>query len=108
MRRPEAARQPEAVKRLPRRMTLLILWSLSRLPSTAAAAAEQQDAIGKNWGNVDDYCQEMILKYIVGSSDISEWDSLVNTIKGMEIDKVLAAKQEAYDDYLQRVEELKK
>lgn len=89
-------------------MTLLILWSLSRLPSTAAAAAEQQDAIGKNWGNVDDYCQEMILKYIVGSSDISEWDSLVNTIKGMEIGKVLAAKQEAYDDYLQRVEELKK
>lgn len=67
-----------------------------------------EDAIGKNWGNVDDYCQEMILKYIVGSSDISEWDSLVNTIKGMEIDKVLAAKQEAYDDYLQRVEELKK
>lgn len=75
---------------------------------TVPYTAEQQDAIGKNWGNVDDYCQEMILKYIVGSSDISEWDSLVNTIKGMEIDEVLAAKQEAYDDYLQRVEELKK
>ncbi|MDE6926087.1 MAG: extracellular solute-binding protein [Acetatifactor sp.] len=75
---------------------------------TVPYTAEQQDIIGKNWGNVDDYCQEMILKYIVGSSDISEWDTLVKTIQGMEIDKVLAAKQEAYDNYLQRVEELKK
>lgn len=75
---------------------------------TVPYTAEQQDTIGKSWGNVDDYCQEMILKYIVGSSDISEWDSMVNTIKGMEIDQVLAAKQEAYDEYLQRVEELKK
>lgn len=75
---------------------------------TVPYTAEEQEIIGKNWGNVDDYCQEMILKYIVGSADISEWDSLVDTIKGMEIDKVLAAKQEAYDNYLKKVEELKK
>ncbi len=75
---------------------------------TVPYTAEEQDIIAKRWGNIDDYCQEIILKYIVGSSDISEWDSFVETINGMEINEVLAAKQEAYDNYLQRVEELKK
>lgn len=75
---------------------------------TVPYTQEQQEVIGSKWGNVDDYCQEMILKYIIGSADIAEWDSLVDTIKGMGVEDVLAAKQEAYDNYLKRVEELKK
>ena len=53
------------------------------------------------------YCQEIILKYVIGSADISEWDSFVEAIKGMGIEQVITAKQEAYDSYLQKVESLK-
>lgn len=77
------------------------------LPTISYTEA-QQDVISKKWGNIDDLCQEKILKYVIGSEDISStWDSFVETIKQMGIEDVLAAKQEAYDAYLAKVESLK-
>lgn len=75
---------------------------------TVPYTAEEQDIIGKKWGDVDDFCQEKLLNYVIGNEDISSWDSMVSEIKTMGIDEILAAKQEAYDNYLKKVEELKK
>ncbi len=74
---------------------------------TVQYTKEQQAAISAKWGDIDSYCQEIILKYVIGSADISEWDSFVEAIKGMGIEQVITAKQEAYDSYLQKVESLK-
>ena len=75
---------------------------------TVPYTVEQQQAISSSWGDIDDLCQEKILKYVIGSEDISSsWDSFVNSIRQMGIEDVLAAKQEAYDAYLARVESLK-
>lgn len=79
-------------------------YVLPTVPYTEA----QQDVISKKWGDIDDLCQEKILKYVIGSEDIdSTWDSFVSSIKEMGIEDVLAAKQEAYDAYLAKVESLK-
>lgn len=75
---------------------------------TVQYTEEQQNTISKKWGDIDDLCQEKILKYVIGSEDISAtWDSFVDSIKQMGIEDVLAAKQEAYDAYLAKVESLK-
>lgn len=49
----------------------------------------------------------MILKFVIGSEDIAGWDSFVESVKKMGIEDILAAKQEAYDAYLAKVESLK-
>lgn len=75
---------------------------------TVQYTEEQQNTISKKWGDIDDLCQEKILKYVIGSEDINAtWDSFVDSVKQMGIEDVLAAKQEAYDAYLAKVESLK-
>ncbi len=79
-------------------------YVLPTVPYTEA----QQNVISQKWGDIDDLCQEKILKYVIGSEDIdSTWDSFVSSIKEMGIEDVLTAKQEAYDAYLAKVESLK-
>ncbi|MGN0166578.1 MAG: hypothetical protein ACI4AB_00925 [Acetatifactor sp.] len=74
---------------------------------TLSYTAEQQEIISDSWGDVNDYCQEKILKYVIGSENMETWDSFVDSIKQMGAEKVLAAKQEAYDSYLKKVESFK-
>ena len=76
---------------------------------TVQYTEEQQNTISKKWGDIDDLCQEKILKYVIGSEDINAtWDSFVDSIKQMGIEDVLAAKQEAYDaSCFAKVESLK-
>lgn len=78
-------------------------YNLPTIPYTA----EEQEIISGKWGDIDSYCQEMILKFVIGSEDIAGWDSFVESVKKMGIEDILAAKQEAYDAYLAKVESLK-
>lgn len=74
---------------------------------TIPYTAEEQERISGKWGDIDSYCQEMILKFVIGSEDLANWDSFVESVKKMGIEDILAAKQEAYDAYLAKVESLK-
>ncbi|MCD7819778.1 MAG: extracellular solute-binding protein [Lachnospiraceae bacterium] len=67
---------------------------------------EQNEVINAKWTDVDDYCQEYILKFVLGTEDMSNWDSFVQTIKSMGAEEVLAAKQEAYDSYQEMIASL--
>ena len=42
----------------------------------------------------------MIIKFVIGSEPIENWDSFVSQLDAYHIDEVLAAKQAAYDRYL--------
>ncbi len=67
---------------------------------TVNYTTEEQETISANWSNIDDYCREMIIKFVIGSEPIENWDSFVGQLDAYHIDEVLAAKQAAYDRYL--------
>lgn len=46
------------------------------------------------------YLSENVLQFIYGQKDMGEWDSFVETVRGMGVDTAIEAKQAAYDDYL--------
>lgn len=52
---------------------------------------------------VQTYVQEMYIKFITGQANLdSDWDTYVNTIKGMGIDNATSAMQEAYTAFMNR------
>lgn len=63
---------------------------------------EETAVITEKYSTIDDYCREMILKYIIGTEDLSGWDSFTAQLKSYGIDDVLACKQAAYDRYQAR------
>ncbi len=64
------------------------------LPLTEEEAA----VIGEYWNDLDTHCREMIMLFITGEKDMSEWDDFVQGLHdNWHIDEVIAAKQSAYD-----------
>ena len=41
-----------------------------------------------------------VLKFIIGTESLDSWDTYVETVKSMGIDKVIEAEQSAYDRYM--------
>lgn len=50
--------------------------------------------------NVDTYVNEMVLKFIIGTESLDNWDAYVATVEGMGIAKAIDAVQAAYDRYV--------
>lgn len=63
---------------------------------------EETEVITEKYSTIDDYCREMILKYIIGTEDLAGWDSFVDQLKSYGIEDVLACKQAAFDRYQAR------
>lgn len=63
---------------------------------------EETEIITEKYSTIDDYCREMILKYIIGTEDMAGWDSFVQQLRSYGIEDVLACKQAAYDRYQAR------
>ena len=53
-------------------------------------------------GDVQTLVEENMCKFIVGDRDMSEWDSFVNDVKAMGIEKAIAVQQSCYERYLAR------
>ena len=65
---------------------------------TVLATPEESEVIADAKGDLETYKDEMVLKFILGESDIdAEWDSFVATLKDLGIDEVTAVKQAQYD-----------
>ena len=69
---------------------------------TLILSEDEQSVVTEYWNDIDTYCREMITKFMIGTEDISNWDSFIDTIKSMGIEEVLAAKQSAYERYTSR------
>jgi putative aldouronate transport system substrate-binding protein len=70
-------------------------------PPVTQTAAES-DVIGTKWTNIDTYCQEMIIKFIIGTEPLSGYDRFLATLKNYGIDDVVKARQAAYQRYQSR------
>lgn len=60
---------------------------------------EEQEVLSAYWTNLDDFCKEMILKFIIGSESMDNWDSFVAQLEDYHASEILQVKQAAYDRY---------
>ncbi|MDD3334397.1 MAG: extracellular solute-binding protein [Eubacteriales bacterium] len=50
--------------------------------------------------DIDIYVDEMVLKFIIGTEPLSNWDSYVKTVESMGLEDAIAATQAAYERYM--------
>ena len=50
--------------------------------------------------DIDTYVNEMVLKFIIGTESLDNWDNFVQTVLSMDLEKAIAATQSAYDRYM--------
>ena len=64
---------------------------------------QEQQILSDYWTNIDDYCREMILKFVIGSESMDNWDDFVATLQSTyHVEEVLKVKQDAYDRYISK------
>ncbi len=64
-----------------------------------AAEGEEFSAI---MADINNYAAESVVAFITGDMDLNQWDSYVEQINSMKIDRALSLKQASYDRYLNR------
>ena len=70
-------------------------------PPKASITQEESLTIAQYMPEIKTYCEEMTLKFIVGSADIdAQWDSFVSYLKQLGVEEVTQVKQDAYDRYI--------
>ena len=63
---------------------------------------EENEINSEIWADINTFVQETTTKFILGKKPIDEFDSYVEELKKMGIDKVIAIRQSAYDRYMAR------
>ncbi len=76
--------------------------NLYNIPKSPTFTTEESEIYSKVMGDVQTLVEENMCKFIVGDRDMSEWDSFVNDVKAMGIEKAIAVQQSCYERYLAR------
>ena len=63
---------------------------------------EEYAIMTEYWKKIDTYVRETTMDFITGKKSLDEFDGYVETLKNMGIEKVVAAKQSAYNRYVER------
>ena len=61
---------------------------------------EETDIKADIMTDINTYVNEMVLKFIIGTEPLSNWDAYVATVEGMGLQKVIDVQQAALDRYL--------
>ncbi|MBQ7916837.1 MAG: extracellular solute-binding protein [Firmicutes bacterium] len=69
---------------------------------TVTHTAEEAEIISNTFSDIETFVKEGVMKFILGTTPMSEWDSFVAQIKSLGIDEVIEAKQAAYDRFKAR------
>jgi hypothetical protein len=69
------------------------------LPAALTMTAEEGQEYSTTYGDIRTYVYEMIPQFIIGSKPISDFDSFVNQVKSMGIDRCIGIQQNALDRY---------
>ena len=67
--------------------------------ATAALTSEESDIYTNPNSDMQTYVEEMTLKFIVGDTDLSEYDAYISALEGMGLESCIAVKQSALDRY---------
>lgn len=71
-------------------------------PNGLVKTSEESLEYSQLMGDINTYVSEMTFGFIMGDIPLSDWDSYVQTIKDMNIDRAIAITQATYDRYLAR------
>lgn len=71
-------------------------------PAGCRLTPEQNEDISSRSGDLSTYFSESATSFITGDIPLSNWDSFMNTLNDMGLQKSYATWQEAYEDYLAR------
>lgn len=63
---------------------------------------EENEINSEIWADINTFVQETTTKFILGKKPIEEFDSYVDELKKMGIEKVIGTRQSAYDRYMSR------
>ena len=69
---------------------------------TLSLTTEESEVLASYGADITTYAAETLPKFIIGDMSMDQWDSYVETLKGMNIEEIIAVYQAAYDRYLQR------
>lgn len=69
---------------------------------TVTHTEEEADLIATTYSDIETFVQEGIMRFILGTDSMDNWDSFTEQIRGLGIDEVIAAKQAAYDRFMSR------
>lgn len=67
------------------------------IPSNVSMNTEETETSSYYMADIVTYASQMIPQFISGDADLSEWDTFVEKLKEMNIEKCIAAEQSAYD-----------
>ena len=67
------------------------------IPSNVSMNAEEMETSSYYMADIVTYASQMIPQFISGDEDLSQWDTFVEKLKEMNIEKCIAAEQSAYD-----------
>lgn len=71
------------------------------MPSVTPTSDESEElAVIEN--AVKTYVEEELTKFIMGLRNMEEWDSFIETVKGMNVERAIEIRQGAYDRYMAR------
>jgi putative aldouronate transport system substrate-binding protein len=91
---------------LPEQKAAMSIWSIPESinrvvpPITPTPEESREYAIIMN--DINTYANEFILKFILGTENLSRWDAYVNTIKGMRLSRALEIQNNALARYNRR------
>ena len=73
------------------------------LPIGVRLSTEQSEEVNKYRADIITYVAETFASFVDGSTPMSEWGNYQKTLEQMGLKEILAAYQEAYDDYLAKI-----
>jgi putative aldouronate transport system substrate-binding protein len=92
--------EPEEIKDMVR------IWSDNNMENhvypVVSHTPEELEIEASKFNDIDLYCKEMIVKFIIGTEPLANYDRFIQTLKSYGIGEVLKAKQTAYDRYMER------
>jgi putative aldouronate transport system substrate-binding protein len=88
---------------LPEQKAALVNWAIDepfkhKLPSITPTPDESQES-ARIMAEVNTYADEMLVKFILGTEPLSNFDAYVNTIKRMGIDRAIEIQNAALTRY---------
>ena len=70
-------------------------------PAVTHTLSESQEMAGL-FTEIDTHCREMILKFILGTESLDNYDKFIEVIRQMGIERVLEMKRAAYQRFISR------
>lgn len=82
------------------------VWSTAKddyvIPAGVELSVEEEKEYAEIMADINTYLKETIPKYIMGSIPMEDWDSVVEQLQSMKIDRAVKIQQAAYDRYNNR------